>query len=609
VLALETAVESGASAEGEISAANGELTAANAQHDVELVQKEQALRTLAQGDVQAVATINQLTADRDQFQIGVNQAAREANEQCLPAAFETAAAQGYSFSGKNRNPTVDPNTGQWEVPRSSSENGGSRSWSPSAVEAQQQKCEDAKQAYNDILTSNVQQSKKDAVAAGIAAAQMIIENNTFTEYELLPAQERAALARLEAAQLRNAVVPSQAATGAASQRQVVQQALGELLAAGVALTGAANQAKLAKSRIDLDVALENAVLENRFSLRRTFRSYDLWRARALAENARRLAVAARRAIESRFVVDMSTLKAPETFVEAPALWADEIFSPDLKPPSAVGRTAAPANTTGLYSSKLVDYVNNLELFVNGYTIARPTASVRSDTEIVQLAGPAAISEAVADDGTVYEFRGGDAGGWSFYCAGSGLWTRHPQAASFDPTDWGIATMCGGKPPTRARLGFWLDPWGRPLGATGNPPSNVRHNARWHTFAVNLVGSGIRDCAEADDAPACYAEPFIRYEIQHVGPALLSDYDQSWVSYDIPTGVVEGGKALASEEWLDPASNGFQSPVVSSIARQEFAGRPLGGAYELVLELTPDVRPERIERIQVLLQSDYWVRQL
>jgi hypothetical protein len=60
--------------------------------------------------------------------------------------------------------------------------------------------------------------------------------------------------------------------------------------------------------------------------------------------------------------------------------------------------------------------------------------------------------------------------------------------------------------------------------------------------------------------------------------------------------------------LDPVANGFQNPVVSNVSRQEYIGRPIGGAYELTLELSPDVNIERIERIQVLLQSNYWVRQ-
>jgi len=72
--------------------------------------------------------------------------------------------------------------------------------------------------------------------------------------------------------------------------------------------------------------------------------------------------------------------------------------------------------------------------------------------------------------------------------------------------------------------------------------------------------------------------------------------------------VEGGKALAVEEWLDPLTRGWNTPEVQSAARTELMGRPMGGTYELILELSPDVRPERIDRVQILTSTDYWVRQ-
>jgi hypothetical protein len=609
--ALATAVAAGAASQREIEAATAEVTNSQAELGATLTNLlvgPSGLWSALTGFATEQARITQLNTDKNNFATQITNADREQGQECSPAAYASATDAGYSFSGKNRNPEVDLNTGNWEVPKSSSENGGSRGWSPGAVEAQQQKCADAKEAYTDQLA--LQAGLEATVNAGIAAANTSIIGHQLNAFINLPTQAYAALERAKVAPARKAAVIAQSATTRASQLQMVQQAFADLLSAGVALTTAANQVEVAKSKIDLDTSLESVNVAARFNLRRAFRSYDLWRARALSENARRLAVAARRAIESRFVVDLGKLKSPETFVEAPMLWADEIYSADLRPPSALGRSNAPSGGTGVYSSKLTDYVNNLELFVQGYAISRPTASVRSDTEVVQLPGPASVSEAIADDGTVFEFRDIDSGGWSFYCPNLATWVRHPDSEDFNPASWTLQTACGaGQPaPTRARLGFWLDPWGRPFGVIANPPFLVRHNARWHSFAVNLVGSGVRDCSAADDPSACYAEPFIRYQLAHVGPAMVSDFDQSWISTDIPVGMVEAGKALASEEWIDPVSNGFQNPVVANVARQEFASRPLGGAYELILELTPDVRPERIERIQVLVQSDYWVRQ-
>ena len=38
-------------------------------------------------------------------------------------------------------------------------------------------------------------------------------------------------------------------------------------------------------------------------------------------------------------------------------------------------------------------------------------------------------------------------------------------------------------------------------------------------------------------------------------------------------VVEVGKALSSEEWLDPVTNGFNRADVANVARYELQGRP------------------------------------
>src|SRR5262249_38159649 len=152
------------------------------------------------------------------------------------------------------------------------------------------------------------------------------------------------------------------------------------------------------------------------------------------------------------------------------------------------------------------------------------------------------------------------------------------------------------------------PWGRLNGAVDDPPYDMRHNVRIGNFGLNFVGSGIRDCQKAPDPATCYAEPFLRYNLKHIGPVWVTDYNESWHSLRIPTAVVEGGKALATEEWLDPVSNGFNRPDVLNVARMELHGRPVGGAYELTIELTPDVRVERIERVQMLAQTEYWVRE-
>ncbi len=77
---------------------------------------------------------------------------------------------------------------------------------------------------------------------------------------------------------------------------------------------------------------------------------------------------------------------------------------------------------------------------------------------------------------------------------------------------------------------------------------------------------------------------------------------------VSNGQIEAGKALAAEQWVDPLSNGFAKPYVTAVARTELSERPFGGAFELTLHLTPEVTLSRIERIQLLIESSYWVKQ-
>lgn len=401
---------------------------------------------------------------------------------------------------------------------------------------------------------------------------------------------------------------AQAAVTLQSNLVSVIDAMGGLASANARIARVQQQAKLATARVDVTSEIDAEALRGRFAIKRRYQSYDLWRARALAENARRLGVAARRAIEGRFVVDLSGLDEAEPFVEAPSLWADEIYASDLKPPAALGTVAGPSGGSGIYSNKLVDYVRNLELFVQGYAVARPTSIARADTEVIQLVAPSNVEHDVFENGDVARYIDPDSAGWFFYCPKFDAWIPNPNTG-YDIGQADFSRACNGEPPTKASTMFWLDPWGRPGGFLDDEPYEMRHNVRWGRFSMNLVGAGIRDCSLADDPQACYAEPFIRYDLEHVGPAMVTDYREQWHSLGMPIAVVEGGKALASEEWLDPVSRAFNVPSVSNVSRVEYRGRPIGGVYRLTLDLTADVRPERIERIQLLAETDYWVRQL
>jgi hypothetical protein len=351
-----------------------------------------------------------------------------------------------------------------------------------------------------------------------------------------------------------------------------------------------------------------------------FHSYDLWRAKALVESARRQAVAARRTVESRFAVDLSTMKASEPFVAPPATWADEVYAYDLSLPAAVGLSIGNAEPGGIYPNKLADYVGNLRRFVEGYAVARPSASASEDTEVLSIPGPYVRSRGTEDGAAPdQDYPDPRAMRWEVYCPATSKWVRLvdlvPTSSSLfvlnpdmRPVPRWNEKPCGAESPTKARAPLQLDPWGRLEGSIANEPYETRYNVRWARLAVNLVGTGIKDCKKANDPAACYAEPYVRYDLWHIGPAWVSGYDQEWHLFAIPTGRIEGAKGVAAEQWVDPLTTSFSKPYLEAASRRELADRPLGGAYVLEIDLGPETRLDRIERVQILAATTYWVRQ-
>lgn len=365
------------------------------------------------------------------------------------------------------------------------------------------------------------------------------------------------------------------------------------------LEQAKNEVKLASARaqLDADLIVATGGLKTQYGIYRRYHQYDLWRAKALLEAARVQAVIARRAIEASLLVDLSTMVKDEPLVAKPSTWADSIYEYDLDIPAAVGLSVSTPQAGGLYANKLTDYVANLEKFVLGFPIARPTAVAQSDAELLSVPGPAAklptppSGPALSDPLAL---------SWQVFCI--------DEWRNFDSPSNPCGSESQNVKPQRARVMFSVDPWGRVGGTVTNEPFSKRYNARWGKLAVNLVGTGILDCQKAKDPAGCYSQSFLRYDLTHLGPAWTRNYDQEWRFLGMPTGRIEAGKALAAEEWLDPVANGWAKPFVGAVARSEYRERPFDGTYMLELTLGPEARVDRIERVQVLTDATYWVKQ-
>ncbi|MDX2054202.1 MAG: hypothetical protein SFV15_17510 [Polyangiaceae bacterium] len=392
-----------------------------------------------------------------------------------------------------------------------------------------------------------------------------------------------------------------------AQLTQVQNAIGAVNKASASLAQLEQEARSVTQQSELENALITAQAQAKSGLSTVFQNHDIWRARALLANARQLSIAARRAIESRFVVDLSNMQEAQAYVAAPALWADDIYDSDLSAPAVVGLDISPKIKGAVYPNKLTDYVTNLERFVQGYSASYPTSQVKGDTEVVSLPAPDTRASTTSAAGDELKYLAPEASGWSFTCPQSNTpMITHPLGVGSNAT---MDTACLNRDGTRSKpataiYAFHLDPWGRVNGNWASPPYSQRYNIRWQRLALNLVGTGVRDCSRAQGSEGCS----VRYALRHSGPALISDFNGDWRSQSIPDATIEGGRALAVEEIVDPVTRGFTDPLVANVARTEFRGRPLHGTYELILYLDEGVTLSQLEHLQLLIQSDYWVAQ-
>ncbi|MBE7481625.1 MAG: hypothetical protein HS104_16795 [Polyangiaceae bacterium] len=408
-----------------------------------------------------------------------------------------------------------------------------------------------------------------------------------------------------------------------------------IVQSGVRLQQLMNQARLEQERYKLelelfktDIQAQEQQLTTSFGLYRRYRSYDAWRAKALLDNARLYALAARRGVEAHYAVDLSRLSQKEAFVASPATWSNEAYEYDLSLPAAVGLTIGTESSGGIFSNRVSDYVSNLNSFVDGFAVTRPTAIAAEDVEVITLKGLAAGQpETFSDPGGPITTHP-DYGTWQLRCPTAsphpGEWVAAPPIASggveaacvdFAACGCPVGDMscisqnqCSIPRPTAARTVFYLDGWGRLNKSGFAEPFDARYNARWGRLAVNLVGTGIRDCKLAPDPLGCYSEGFLRYDLRQVGRAWLTDYAGQWKVLEVPPARIEGAKALAAELWLDPLKDGWDTSYIKPVARTELYWRPLGGSYTLEIETGPEVRLDRLERVQLFVGSSYWVKQ-
>lgn len=148
-------------------------------------------------------------------------------------------------------------------------------------------------------------------------------------------------------------------------------------------------------------------------------------------------------------------------------------------------------------------------------------------------------------------------------------------------------------------------YGGLVGKVGQGNYNIRHV----DASINLVGTGVTDCAGTGSV-ACNGAAFVEYDLDHVAyNAAIVDYGMQTHCFDFAKGSIKNGKALAAERYITlPLSSGDDSLLSQPAFRKsELFGRPLSGSYKLRIKDSPRLVWENIEDIQLVLGHRYWSR--
>lgn len=320
----------------------------------------------------------------------------------------------------------------------------------------------------------------------------------------------------------------------------------------------------------------------------SLRSFRARRAQASLQRAQQAAFVARRAVEFRFGVDLSSMHRPEPLTLPPSIWADSLFDVG----SAVFSVPGSRAEVSVAAEELVTYLSRLERFVHGYPIARRF----QDAGDVQVLDLATILEA-ASDVPVTEHLRFKCRDFAFPLPGG----RQPRAGQ--PGDPPCAELGGieyGE--VHFSVPAELDGYIADRLAAGS--FNYRHEH----MALNLVGTAVLDCEAAFDPAECYSDGNVPYVMRHRGPFVIENFDHEFHSFTVEPGVIRGGRALVAERTLTTPLSSADRSLVTPYFRQEFRGRPISGLYTIRIEDRPEVRWSNLEQIQILLGYRYWTRQ-
>ena len=135
------------------------------------------------------------------------------------------------------------------------------------------------------------------------------------------------------------------------------------------------------------------------------------------------------------------------------------------------------------------------------------------------------------------------------------------------------------------------------------------NFRHITVALNLVGTGIRDCAEGSGM-GCYGSGFLEYSLNHDAfQTSIVGYDNSAQSFSFGSAAINHGKCLATERYITYPIGSADSAMLAQpgIEKVELRGRPLDGSYRLRIWDDGSLKWNQLEDVQLVFKYRYWSR--
>jgi hypothetical protein len=134
-----------------------------------------------------------------------------------------------------------------------------------------------------------------------------------------------------------------------------------------------------------------------------------------------------------------------------------------------------------------------------------------------------------------------------------------------------------------------------------------YNYRIDALAVNLVGTGLRDCALSPNPSTCYSAGNVPYSLHHLGPFVVRNHSGDLYEAPLYDGRIEHGRGLAAERYLSNPISSADRALLTDYWHTELRGRPLTGHYLLRIWDADGVTINRLEDAQIALNYRYWTR--